>query len=138
MLNPGVMSDLGIIATATSTGPSGTGISVCSTTSEPSGGGISTGAAAGIGAGIGVPLAIAVGVLTVLLLREKKRARRAEGAEGASVPDAGSGKPPMSTASPGWTQHEHVGGYGHPAGHGQPLETTELPSTQTVRHELPQ
>ncbi|KAF6803701.1 hypothetical protein CSOJ01_10722 [Colletotrichum sojae] len=135
MLNTAVESDLGILATATSSGPSGTGYSVCTTPSEPGGGGISTGAAAGIGAGIGVPLAIAVGVLTVLLLREKKKARSAQAD---LVTDAGSAKPLVSAASPGWTQQEHVGGHGQTAGYGQQLPTTELPSTQTVRHELPQ
>ncbi|GKT41662.1 uncharacterized protein ColSpa_01843 [Colletotrichum spaethianum] len=85
LLNKYLQSDLGDVATATATTTattsgstvgitSGGSVATCSSTAAASSG-ISTGAAAGIGVGVGAPLALAVGLLTVLLLREKKKTR---------------------------------------------------------------
>ncbi|GJC84189.1 hypothetical protein ColLi_07027 [Colletotrichum liriopes] len=85
LLNQYLQSDLGNVATATAAAPTSgstagtTGeasAATCSSTAAASSG-ISTGAAAGIGVGVGAPLALAIGLLTVLLLREKKKTRAA-------------------------------------------------------------
>lgn len=60
-------------ATATASAASST----CNSTQQATYG-ISTGAAAGIGVGVGVPLAVALGAVTFMLMREKRRPRYAE------------------------------------------------------------
>ncbi|KAK2063213.1 hypothetical protein LY76DRAFT_601959 [Colletotrichum caudatum] len=135
--------DIGVVATTTSTagaptataaataatsaGAAGTagGASEATCTSTPAASsGISTGAAAGIGVGVGAPLALAIGLLTVLLLREKKKTR------------AAFQTPVYSETAPTspWAKSEHTA-YA-------PIEIPtqapppELPSDHRGRHEL--
>lgn len=71
------LSDSGATATTSTTTSPSTGVATnptCTSTQQVSRG-ISTGAAAGIGVGVGLPLAIAVGALTFMLMREKRKAR---------------------------------------------------------------
>ncbi|KAK1993352.1 hypothetical protein LX36DRAFT_586524 [Colletotrichum falcatum] len=109
MSNLYLKEDIGLVATAsasTTTAAAATataatsagGASEATCTSTAAGGGISTGAAAGIGVGVGAPLALAVGLLTVLLLREKKKTRAAS-----SMPVY----PETSPASP-WAKSEQT------------------------------
>lgn len=90
--------------------------------------GVSVGAAAGIGAGVGVPLLIIVGILTILLMRERKKARGVSQTPTYAATETQSSKPGTTMSSPGWHHHEPTRGHGE--------GTTELATG--VRHELPQ
>ncbi|KAF6833154.1 hypothetical protein CPLU01_05673 [Colletotrichum plurivorum] len=90
--------------------------------------GVSVGAAAGIGAGVGIPLLIVIGILTILLLRERKKFRAANSTTAGVAPETQSSKPGTTMSSPGWHHHEPTRGHGEGA--------TELATG--VRHELPQ
>ncbi|KAK1963072.1 hypothetical protein LY78DRAFT_660635 [Colletotrichum sublineola] len=137
-------SDIGVLATtstagtatatATTTGIATTsvgaagntgGASEATCTSTPAASsGISTGAAAGIGVGVGAPLALAIGLLTILLLREKKKTRAAF-----STP-AYSQTAPVSP----WAKSEHTA-YA-PVEIPTQAPPPELPSDHRGRHEL--
>ncbi|KAF9882512.1 hypothetical protein CkaCkLH20_00548 [Colletotrichum karsti] len=134
--NAAVLADLNITssASATSSAATATGASSSSTSSTSSSsaessscvtgeasGGISAGAAAGIGAGIGVPLAIAVGALTFMLLREKRKKM----GPSAVTPTEGYAKTDGPPTNAGWV-------YGSPPNH-----DVRYQSQGGVRHELP-
>ncbi|KAK1598356.1 uncharacterized protein LY79DRAFT_538953 [Colletotrichum navitas] len=139
-------SDIGVIATASTASTAGTapatatgtaatsvgdgagGATEATCTSTPAdaaaSSGISTGAAAGIGVGVGAPLALAVGLLTVLLLREKKKTRQALS------------RPVYSEIAPTspWAKSEHTT-YA-PVEIPTQAPPPELPSDHRGRHEL--
>ncbi|EFQ30801.1 hypothetical protein CGRA01v4_12849 [Colletotrichum graminicola] len=113
-------------ATATSVGAGGATEATCTSTpaAAAASSGISTGAAAGIGVGVGAPLALAAGLLTVLLLHEKKKTR------------AALSRPVYSEIAPTspWAKSEHTT-YA-PVEIPTQAPPPELPSDHRGRHEL--
>lgn len=128
VMNAALSTDLfdsGATATATTsttTGPStGAATDPTCTSTQQASHGISAGAAAGIGVGVGLPLAIAVGALTFMLMREKKKSRDAQA--GYQQQHGYNQQPYANTPSPwGKSERHHV-----PA--------AEAPG-QTIPHEL--
>lgn len=85
-------------ATATASAASST----CNSTQQATYG-ISTGAAAGIGVGVGVPLAVALGAVTFMLMREKKRSSYAETA---SQQEHSCNQSPKTNTTSQWSKPE--------------------------------
>lgn len=95
-----------------------------------SNGGVSVGAAAGIGAGVGVPLLIVVGILTLLLIRERKKGLAADPMSTVGTSGTRYSKPGASMLSPEKYHQEPARWRGE--------GTIEMAERTPERHELPQ